>query len=102
MAPPASRVALAEMAPGRRAVLARLKSRGEATADSLAADLGLTVGAVRQQLGPLGEAGLVAHRDERQGRAAPALVLPHAGGRGAVPQALWATHQPAARLHRRV
>jgi DeoR family suf operon transcriptional repressor len=64
-------VALAEMAPGRRAVLARLKSRGEATADSLAADLGLTVGAVRQQLGPLGEGGLVAHRDERQGRGRP-------------------------------
>ena len=64
-------VALAEMAPGRRAVLTRLKSRGEVTADFLAADLGITVGAVRQQLGPLGEAGLVAHRDERQGRGRP-------------------------------
>ena len=64
-------VALAEMAPGRRAVLTRLKSGGEVTADFLAADLGITVGAVRQQLGPLGEAGLVAHRDERQGRGRP-------------------------------
>jgi predicted ArsR family transcriptional regulator len=64
-------VALAEMAPGRRAVLTRLKSRGEVTADFLAADLGITVSAVRQQLGPLGEAGLVAHRDERQGRGRP-------------------------------
>lgn len=64
-------VALAEMAPGRRAVLTRLKSRGEATAAGLAADLGLTVGAVRQQLGPLGESGLIAHRDERQGRGRP-------------------------------
>jgi DeoR family suf operon transcriptional repressor len=64
-------VAMAEMAPGRRAVLTRLKSRGEATADSLAADLGITVGAVRQQLGTLGEAGLVAHRDDRQGRGRP-------------------------------
>jgi DeoR family suf operon transcriptional repressor len=59
------------MAPGRRAVLTRLKALGEVTADSLASDLGITVGAVRQQLGPLGEAGLVAHRDERQGRGRP-------------------------------
>jgi DeoR family suf operon transcriptional repressor len=64
-------IALAEIAPARRAVLTRLKSWGEATADRLAADLGITVGAVRQQLGPLGEAGLVAHRDERQGPGRP-------------------------------
>jgi predicted ArsR family transcriptional regulator len=64
-------VALAAMASGRRAVLAHLKSRGEATADELATELGVTVGAVRQQLGPLGEAGLVAHRDERRGPGRP-------------------------------
>jgi predicted ArsR family transcriptional regulator len=64
-------IALAELAAGRRAVLTRLKSWGEATADSLADDLGITVGAVRQQLGPLGDAGLVAHRDERQGPGRP-------------------------------
>ena len=60
------------MPAGRRAVLGRLKSAGEATADQLAADLGITVGAVRQQLGPLGDAGLVAHRDDRHAaRAGP-------------------------------
>ena len=73
------------MPAGRRAVLGRLKAAGEATADQLAADLGITVGAVRQQLGPLGDAGLVAHRDERHGPGpAPPLVLPHPRGRGAV------------------
>jgi predicted ArsR family transcriptional regulator len=64
-------IALAEMAPGRRALLTQLKSDGEATADRLAGELGITVGAVRQQLGPLGAAGLVAHRDERQGPGRP-------------------------------
>jgi DeoR family suf operon transcriptional repressor len=64
-------IALAELAPGRRAVLTRLKSWGEATADGLADDLGITVGAVRQQLGPLSNAGLVAHRDERLGPGRP-------------------------------
>jgi DeoR family transcriptional regulator, suf operon transcriptional repressor len=59
-------VALAAMPPGRRAVLGRLKACGEATAEQVAADLGVTVGAVRQHLGPLGDAGLVAHRDDRR------------------------------------
>ena len=63
--------ALAGLPSGRRAVLTRLKSAGEATADRLADDLGVTVGAVRQQLAPLGEAGLVAHRDERRGPGRP-------------------------------
>jgi DeoR family suf operon transcriptional repressor len=52
-------------------VLTRLKARGEATAVQLATDLSVTVGGVRQQLAPLGEAGLVAHRDERQGPGRP-------------------------------
>jgi predicted ArsR family transcriptional regulator len=64
-------VALAGMAAGRQAVLSRLKTWGEATADQLAADLGVTVGAVRQQIGPLGDAGLVAHRDDRRGPGRP-------------------------------
>jgi DeoR family transcriptional regulator, suf operon transcriptional repressor len=64
-------VALAGMPAGRQAVLTRLKAWGEGTADQLAAALAITVGAVRQQLGPLGEAGLVAHRDERQGPGRP-------------------------------
>ena len=64
-------VALAGMPGPRRAVLTRLKAWGESTADQLAVDLGLTVGAVRQQLGPLGDEGLVAHRDERRGPGRP-------------------------------
>ena len=51
----------------RRAVVVALKKRWESTAEQLAADLGVTVGAVRQQLSPLGEDGLVAWRDERRG-----------------------------------
>jgi len=64
-------VALAGLGPGRRGVLTALKARGEATADHLAADLGVTVGAVRQQLGPLAEEGLIAHRDDRPGPGRP-------------------------------
>jgi predicted ArsR family transcriptional regulator len=64
-------VALAGIPAGRRAVLGRLKTAGEATADQLAADLGITVGAVRQLLGPLGQAGLIAHRDDRRGPGRP-------------------------------
>jgi DeoR family suf operon transcriptional repressor len=55
----------------RMALLASLKSFGEATADQLAEDVGITVGAVRQQLLPLAEEGLVAHRDQRSGPGRP-------------------------------
>ena len=55
----------------RMALLASLKSFGEATAAQLADDIGITIGAVRQQLGPLAEEGLVAHRDERTGPGRP-------------------------------
>lgn len=59
--------ALAGLPSARRAVLVALKTRGESTAEQLAGDLGVTIGAVRQQLGPLGEERLVAWRDERKG-----------------------------------
>ena len=59
--------ALANLPAARRAVLLALKTRGETTAEQLARDLGVTVGAVRQQLGPLSEERLVAWRDERKG-----------------------------------
>lgn len=55
----------------RMALLASLKSFGEATADQLADDLEITVGAVRQQLAPLSEEGLIAHRDQRSGPGRP-------------------------------
>jgi DeoR family suf operon transcriptional repressor len=64
-------VALDGLPAGRRAVLSSLKTRGEATAEELAEELAVTVGAIRQQLGPLGEDGLVAHRDERRGPGRP-------------------------------
>lgn len=64
-------VALSAMGRARSGLLCTLKTFGEATADQLAAELGLTVGAVRQQLGPLGVEGLVAHRDERTGPGRP-------------------------------
>lgn len=49
-----------------------LKYAGEATADELAADLGVTVSAVRQQLESLFAEGLVARRAEVRGRGRPA------------------------------
>ena len=64
-------VALDALPPGRRAVLSTLKTRGEASADEVAAVLGVTVSAVRQHLGPLEEQGLVAHRDQRPGPGRP-------------------------------
>jgi DeoR family transcriptional regulator, suf operon transcriptional repressor len=64
-------VALGAMSRPRSSLLCALKTSGEATAESLAAELGLTVAAVRQQLAPLQEDGLVAYRDERSGRGRP-------------------------------
>ncbi len=64
-------VALDGLPPGRRAVLSVLKQRGEASAEDVAQVLGVTVSAVRQQLVPLEEHGLVAHRDERPGPGRP-------------------------------
>ncbi len=62
---------MSAMGRARTAVLTSLKTRGEATAEQLAAQVGITVGAVRQHLGPLGQEGLVAHRDERTGPGRP-------------------------------
>jgi DeoR family suf operon transcriptional repressor len=64
-------VGLDNLPPGRRAVLSTLKTTGEASAEDVAAVLGVTVSAVRQHLAPLEEHGLVAHRDERQGPGRP-------------------------------
>jgi DeoR family transcriptional regulator, suf operon transcriptional repressor len=51
-----------------------LKHAGEATADELAAQLGVTVSAVRQQLDSLCAEGLVAFRAHVRGRGRPAHV----------------------------
>jgi DeoR family suf operon transcriptional repressor len=64
---------LASMPPTRRKVLILLKKRGEAGAQELAVELGVTVGAVRQHLARLLAAGLVTHRQERRGPGRPLL-----------------------------
>jgi DeoR family suf operon transcriptional repressor len=62
--------ALDGLAPTRRAILMHLRT-GEAGAADLAAALGITPGAVRQQLRPLAEGGWVEHRDLRPGPGRP-------------------------------
>lgn len=51
-----------------------LKRRGEATADELAADLSVTVSAVRQHLAALADGGLVTHTVVRTGPGRPRHV----------------------------
>jgi len=62
---------LAELSPARRTLLLALRRAGEARAEDLAVHLGVTPSAVRQQLRPLAQRGLVVHRDERPGRGRP-------------------------------
>lgn len=56
---------------GREALLLALKKAGEARAEDLAAALGVTASAVRQQLDALQAEGLVTHREERGARGRP-------------------------------
>jgi predicted ArsR family transcriptional regulator len=58
-------VVLIELSAAQRHVLVALKRRGEASADDLAEDLSISPSAVRQHLGALRSAGLVASRQER-------------------------------------
>ncbi|MDW5593723.1 ArsR family transcriptional regulator [Conexibacter stalactiti] len=62
---------LAELPPTRRALLVTLRKRGEARAEELALELGVTVSAVRQHLQGLAAADLVVHTDERSGPGRP-------------------------------
>jgi DeoR family suf operon transcriptional repressor len=64
-------IGLGAMPAPRRAVVEHLKRAGEATAETIAEAVGVTVGAVRQQLAVLDAAGLIAHRDERPGPGRP-------------------------------
>ena len=66
--------ALAELPPTRRALLIALRKGGEARAEELAAQLDITVSAVRQHLQSLAAADLVAHREERAGPGRPRHV----------------------------
>jgi DeoR family suf operon transcriptional repressor len=58
----------------RQAILKALKRSGEARADELAEQLGVTASAIRQQLAGLTADGLVAHRAVRLGRGRPKHV----------------------------
>lgn len=71
-APAAPEPPLAAMPSARRAILTALKRNGPQLTGELATALGVTVPAVRQQLGRLAEDGLVEHRPERDGRGRPA------------------------------
>ena len=62
---------LATMPSTRRAILTSLKRHGELDVRDLARELGLTVAAVRQQLGRLDEDGLVTHHPRTEGRGRP-------------------------------
>ena len=66
--------ALAELPATRRALLIALRKRGEARAEELAAELGVTVSAIRQHLQGLAAADLVVHREERPGPGRPRHV----------------------------
>lgn len=68
---PALGPVLAELPPTRRSLLVTLRKRGEARAEELAQELGITVSAVRQHLAGLAAADLVVHRDERSGPGRP-------------------------------
>lgn len=62
---------LETFAPTRQALLRALKRTGEARADELAVDLGITVSAVRQHLAGLAADGLIDHRQVRRGPGRP-------------------------------
>lgn len=65
---------LHQLPSGRRSLLVALKRRGESSADDLAADLSITVSAVRQHLAALADAGLVTHSAVRSGPGRPRHV----------------------------
>jgi DeoR family suf operon transcriptional repressor len=67
----ATGIGLGAMPAPRRVVLEHLKRAGEASAEAIAEAVGVSVGAVRQQLAVLDAQGLVAHRDERPGPGRP-------------------------------
>jgi DeoR family suf operon transcriptional repressor len=70
--PPSIEPPLASMPSTRRAVLVALKRHGVMRAGELAKELGITVVAVRRQLGRLEEDGLLTHASDPEGRGRPA------------------------------
>jgi DeoR family transcriptional regulator, suf operon transcriptional repressor len=70
--PAAGTVAALDALPAtRRSILLHLRASGEAGAEDLARLLGITPGAVRQQLRPLVDDGWLEHRDLRPGPGRP-------------------------------
>lgn len=69
--PPAHLAGLESLPATRRTILLAIKSRGEAGAEDLASDLGVTVSAMRQHLASLASDGLVEHEQVRDGRGRP-------------------------------
>ncbi|MBW3555912.1 MAG: transcriptional regulator [Actinobacteria bacterium] len=65
---------LASLPSTRRAILVNLKKRGEARAEELAGELGITASAVRQHLGGLVSHGFVSHREMKGGPGRPKHV----------------------------
>lgn len=65
---------LASLPSTRRAILVNLKKRGEARAEQLAGDLGITPSAVRQHLAGLVGSGFVGHREVKSGPGRPKHV----------------------------
>ncbi|HVB06363.1 MAG TPA: ArsR family transcriptional regulator [Acidimicrobiales bacterium] len=70
-APPA----LAGLSPAQRQVLVALKRRGEATAEELAEDLGITASGVRQHLATLKSSGVISSRQARGRPGRPADIF---------------------------
>lgn len=70
---PDGRVARAfdQLPAGRRSLLLAIKQRGHASVDELAADLAITVSAVRQHLAATAAAGLTTHEEVREGPGRP-------------------------------
>ena len=67
----AETASLASFPSTRRAILVSLKKRGEARAEDLATDLGITASAVRQHLAGLVVNGFVGHRELKGGPGRP-------------------------------
>ena len=66
--------ALTNLPESRRVILLRLKRDGEAAAEPLAAELGITPTGARQHLASLEHDGLIRKREQRDGRGRPRFV----------------------------
>lgn len=70
-----STLALASLPEGRRRILEHVKRRGEAEAEAIAADLGVTLSGARQHLTALERDGLLGHHSARGGPGRPKHIF---------------------------